>query len=137
MISTVSTDCPDFASWLRVRRARVAHAATELAERAQGQRRTFSPREQAWFDELSDALDHLDAKIRQAWIDDRADPDWTGGRRVRIDDHADPGRIGGRDVGGRTGGRDVGGWLRDDAGGSFSAAPGSGSRATLGRWLRR
>jgi hypothetical protein len=106
----VSDDLCDHVLRLRLRRARVYEAAMALADRATRQHgRPFSTREQAQYDELTVALNRLDSQLRRLRLDAR---------------RADPSPA------------DVNGWCRDNATGSYSAAPGSGGRATLAS-LRR
>ncbi len=107
----MSDDLSDHVLRLRLRRARVYEAALALADRATRQHgRPFSTREQEQYDELTAALDHLDNRLRRLLLEARRG--------------ADPSPA------------DVNGWCRDNDTGSYSAAPGSGGRATLAA-LRR
>ena len=103
-------DLSDQVLRLRLRRARVYEAALALADRAARQHgRPLTAREQAQYVELTVALNRLDNRLRQLRLESRrADRTST----------------------------DVNGWCRDNNTGSFSAAPGSGSRRTLAA-LRR
>jgi hypothetical protein len=94
---------------LRLRRARVYEVALALADRATRQHRPFTAREQAQYDELTAALNRLDNRLRQLRLESR-----------RADRPS----------------ADINGWCRDNNTGSYSAAPGSGSRDTLAA-LRR
>ena len=107
----MSDDLSDHVLRLRLRRARVYEAALALADRATRQHgRPFNTREQAQYDELTAALDHLDNRLRRLRLGAcRADRSPA----------------------------DVDGWCRDNDTGSYSAAPGSGGRATLSGLRRR
>lgn len=113
----MSDNLSDHVLRLRLRRARVYEAALALADRATRQHgRPFNTREQAQYDELTAALTRLDNQLRQLRLEAR---------------RADPSPA---DV--NEGRRNVNEWCRDSDTGSYSAAPGSGDRATLAS-LRR
>src|SRR4051794_27792639 len=97
-----------YVQWLRARRARGYGVALAPVNRASAEHRQLTAAEHGRYQRLTAALDGLDARLRRAWIDARRAPD-----------------------------ADLSVWewaYANDA--SYSAAPGSGSRATLAA-LRR
>src|SRR3954471_5145262 len=104
----------DYVAWLRLRRAKIITVAQALADRAAARGHGFTPRERRDYDELDTALTNVDNRLRVAWIEHRFRP------------------------GGHTGAPgEVWDWAGDNGGDSYSAAPGSGGRATLDRLRRR
>lgn len=100
----------DHVTSLRNRRANILAAATELADRASRANRFLGLHEQHEYDQLVAALDHIDNRLRRLWLQHRvgADSIHTG-----LDE-----------------------FFHGNSGGSFAAALGSGTWATLGRFRR-
>jgi hypothetical protein len=66
-------DRRDYVAWLKARRAAVVTAALALARRAEEEERIFRPGERVQYEALTEAIDHLDRRLRAAWIEARRD----------------------------------------------------------------
>jgi hypothetical protein len=104
------SDLINHVTWLRNRRASILAVATELADRASRANRFLGLHEQRQYEQLVAALDHIDNRLRRLWLQHRAGADSI---HACLEE-----------------------FFHGNSGGSFAAAPGSGVRATLGRFRR-